>query len=121
MTKVIINEQHKLLEDQERILNEKFSTWDLYKVPADGWNVAQIEKVEEELRNEVVIFCSPIPLLIARLSENLGYLRRNFIGNDDKKLPEVLIFHNDHREKKELPNGKVISVVAQTGWELISV
>ena len=29
--------------------------------------------------------------------------------------------HNDRREKKELPNGKVIMAVAQTGWQLVSL
>jgi len=31
---------------------------------------------------------------------------------------EYYLLHNDRREKKELPNGRVISVVAQTGWQL---
>jgi hypothetical protein len=28
------------------------------------------------------------------------------------------VFSNDTREKKELPDGKVISVLAKTGWYL---
>jgi len=31
----------------------------------------------------------------------------------------VHIFHNDNREKKELPNGKIIHTVAQKGWVLV--
>ena len=32
---------------------------------------------------------------------------------------QVLVFHNDKRQKRELPNGKIISVVAETGWQLV--
>lgn len=44
------------------------------------------------------------------------------VGGMDCTVDErykVLIFHNDNREKKELPGGKVVSVVSQTGWQLI--
>jgi hypothetical protein len=52
-----------------------------------------------------VVFVSPIPAMIKRLVATKG-------------ADEVLIFCNDKREKKELPNGKVIYVVAQDGWYL---
>jgi hypothetical protein len=32
---------------------------------------------------------------------------------------EFFVLHNDRREKKELPNGKVIMTVAKEGWMIV--
>ena len=29
------------------------------------------------------------------------------------------VFHNDQREKKELPNGKIVMTVSKTGWVIV--
>jgi hypothetical protein len=105
---IIINEQHTLSENQVNVLNETFNPVNyrhiLVKVPATGLNL----KEQMEICNTVegkVVFVSPIPAMIKRLVATKG-------------ADEVLIFCNDKREKKELPNGKVIYVVAQDGWYL---
>lgn len=122
--KVIMNEQHSLMEEQENILNEKFSdNWEIFPVPAEGWTLEEMEKVYEELKSGyTIIFASPIPYLIMKLSHDEGY----YIATSENPLygvvyssSEVMIFHNDKREKKELPNGRIVHVVAQTGWQLV--
>lgn len=50
-----------------------------------------------------MVFVSPIPVLI-------GLTVKNGI--------DTYIFHNDRRDKKELPNSKIIMVVSQTGCML---
>lgn len=130
---VIVNESHNLMEEQEKLLNEKFDEIEFVKVPANGWSLEDMEGIEQSLLvkmtnaevrpggktvvypantgDNAVVFVSPIPYLLKELSIN------SFL--DGKQLYEVLVFHNDRREKKELPNGKIIQVVAQTGWRLV--
>jgi len=31
----------------------------------------------------------------------------------------IRVLHNDNRQKKELPNGKIIMTVAETSWQLV--
>ncbi len=105
---VFINEQHKLLPEQEKILNEAIDGYEKILIPSDGWTSDQIvDKIDElGIPDDVIfIFISPIPLMIA-LSVKSGI--------------KIGIMHNDNREKKEI-NGKIISVVAKTGWELIFI
>lgn len=66
-------------------------------------------KVKQELEQTAtdVVFVSPVPVLLAKLSAS--------------QVVKVHVLHNDNREKKELPNGKIISVVAKEGWELVNV
>jgi hypothetical protein len=101
---VLLNEQHSLLEEQRGILDGLFD-WTIKAVPSSGWTLSQMREVLQELKafDGEVIFASPIPALIMGMEG------------------EGLLFHNDHREKKELPNGKIIMTVAQTGWQLVSV
>lgn len=105
---VIINEQHTLSADQINKLNSKFGEdkWARLNVPADGWNASQQEEVARDLAGQDarVVFASPIPLLL-KLVLKAGV--------------ETFVFHNDNREKKELPNGKIIFTVAQDGWEIL--
>ena len=112
-TAVILNEQHSLLPAQTALLDAKFGAggWKIFPVPATGWTRQEIETLAVELaepaRALAVVFASPIPLLIARLAAR-------------KDL--VLVFHNDRRVAKEVPDGKggvkVIHTVAPDGWEL---
>ena len=132
MRKVIVikNEQHQFLPEQLEQLNKRFGvgSWEDYPVPADGWTKSQMDSVITEIANnrvETVVFLSPIPYLIKMISVDLGL---NYAAQDSNEninfgnttvVKEVLVFHNDRRVKKELPNGKVISVTAQDGWELV--
>ena len=104
---IIINEQHSLLPEQENLIKNKFPNheMDFVKIPCDGWKASEIIECAMTLCaiNNPIVIVSPIPLLFKEL---------NSLNTD------FFIFHNDERIKKELPNGKIISVVAQTGWEL---
>src|SRR5690554_3567804 len=141
-TIVIMNEQHSLLPEQEKILNEKFnflaprvevdseyakwehadpyedvvcSGWNVMSVPAGGWSKEEIDNNVRKLKKaENVVFVSPVPYMLKIMTYNKGM--GDELGYD---YPNIYLFHNDNREKKELPNGKVISVIAQTGWELV--
>lgn len=107
---VIINEQHRLMEQQKQIIERQLGNdIELLKIPAQGINRQEIEDLANELNNKSVnvIVLSPIPLLLARLAHNQG-------TND------VWILHNDRRDKVEI-NGQIRMVVAKDGWELIQV
>ena len=122
-TIIIINEQHSLLPQQSEIIRKELGQEiELRKIPAEGINRQQIEELAEELNrlnNINIVVLSPIPLLLGRLAYTSGEID----GRYDCVCPRnhIYILHNDQREKKELPNGKIISVVAQEGWELIEI
>jgi hypothetical protein len=104
---VVINAQHNLLDEQRQLLEKTFDSFEELKVPAEGWGKPTILAKAKELAesDHAVVILSPIPLLLGKVAASRG-------GRD------TYVFHNDRREKKDLPNGKIISVVAQTGWEL---
>lgn len=125
---VIINENHKLLPEQEHILKEMFPGLkpEFLFAPATGWTKEEMDEIvasfreatigPERYHKQDVVFVSPIP-----------YLLRELTRAEIDVYPEwsvdtgiwVSVFHNDRREKKELPDGRVIQVVAQSGWELL--
>ena len=123
---VIINETHTLMEDQVRVLNKKFGegNWKLYLSPKAGWSknemdyqIQKIIKMVKEYGKLHVIFASPIPYMLMELT-------RREIDAPSAEYCEstglfVHVLHNDRREKKELPNGKYIAVVAKEGWQLL--
>ena len=102
---VVINEQHQLMDSQIALLNEVYgeNSWERWNVPATGLTALEMEEAVNGFIFEGVypVFASPIPLMIALMCGG-----------------HFALLHNDKREKKELPNGKVIMTVAQTGWEL---
>jgi len=107
-TILIINEQHSLLPEQKEILSNRFENWEVLPVPSTGWTAKDMQETALYLscQEEVnAVFASPIPYLLklACTMDNVA----------------VHIFHNDNRDKKELPNGKVIFTVAQEGWQLL--
>jgi len=105
-TKVILNEQHKLMDDQKRMLDERFGIagWEITSVPSKGWILPKMKEVAGDLSNYAVCFASPIPALMKLVAST---------GN------EFYVLHNDNREKKELPNGKIIMTVAKEGWMIV--
>ena len=105
---VVINTQHTLLDEQRQLLEKTFDSFQELKVPAEGWDkstiLAQAKKLAKN--DDALVILSPIPLLLGKVT----FFRAG---------RGVYIFHNDRREKKELPNGKIIAVVSQTGWQLL--
>jgi len=105
---IIINEQHSMMDSQLEVIRKAFPYLDIaYKhVPATGWTLTDIRCICTHLIDETVVFVSPIPAMIKILMD---------VNGSDK----TFVMHNDKREKKELPNGKVIMTVAKTGWQLV--
>ena len=109
---LVINEQHELLPSQREQLGYNFPESEVEKVlvPAEGWTIEEMERIlSERLWGNFVVFVSPIPYLIKKLAfcEGLG------VGGQKGYTTKTFLFHNDRREKKELPNGKVISSYPQ--------
>lgn len=120
------NEQHSLLPEQVGILEKKFPQgYDIMNVPAEGWTLKEQKQIADELmENEgTFIFLSPVPYLLKRLSFQQGYGHGDNCVARNRPLyghkTNVLVFHNDNREKTVLPNGKIIQTVAKTGWVLV--
>lgn len=107
--KVIINESHEMFDEQEQILRVMFDNFDLVHVPKEGWKIEEIltmlEYFEKEDSEQVLVFVSPIPSMIVLATTAFSF--------------DVHVFHNDKREKVELPDGRVISKVAETGWVFV--
>lgn len=128
-TFIIINEQHSILEDQARILKEKFPNTDIEKItiPAKGLNLQEITELVKELtqKDGNIVFISPIPAMMVLLARDLAKLEYYKGEADAKNIPsgcpniQIFTFHNDRREKKELSNGKIIFTVAKEGWQLV--
>jgi len=124
-TTVIINEQHKLHPEQEQILNMRFEDWKTMLVPSDGWDIEQQKSIVKNLSG-IVVFVSPIPYMIksasmdAALNWSYNSCKYDYphVPCGDSLIEAVFVMANDNRVKRELPNGKIISVVAQDGWYL---
>ena len=117
---IVMNESHSLLPEQEKILGMVYEGFDILPVPSQGWDTDEMLDKINQLHDKAceekldIVFVSPIPLMIRELTEMSMCPK-----GSGKKRYKVKLFHNDRREKKELPNGKIIQVVAQTGWELV--
>jgi len=103
-TIVIMNETHKLMDEQHKLL-EVFGEYDILSVPKAGWTIDDMNNLDIDIDDRIV-FVSPVPYLLAKLSKR-GY--------------EVYLFHNDNRHKVELPDGKVIFRIPEKGWKLIKI
>ena len=125
---IIINEQHKLLTAQERLLDEQFSSWDVLSVPAKGWTYDEVLEQCEDILQALeliltiegpgkpelgfpaltVVFASPVPAMMVVLG-------RAARGAD----LDVCAFHNDRREAKELPDGRIVHTLSPEGWIIV--
>ena len=97
MNYLIINEQHQLMPEQVEILAQQIGEYHTLKIPASGLTRSQLESFTIDngiLYNDTIIFASPIPYLIKILCNRLTF--------ENELAYNVLIFHNDTREKKEL-------------------
>ncbi len=114
---IIINETHSMMDEQKSIIEERYQNYEFLKVPSHGWTLEEMKEIKSKIWKEYmnssgemnIVFVSPIPYLLKELAS----LGTNFPSFN------VLVMHNDRREKKELPDGRIISVVAQTGWQLV--
>jgi hypothetical protein len=112
----IINQVHSLMEEQSEILNSLIDEGDnliRVDIPEEGLNLEKQIKLSNSLMDEMseddyLVFVSPIPCM-------LGYICAQIESSQN-----VLVFGNDKRDKKELPNGKIIQVVSPTGWYLFN-
>jgi hypothetical protein len=130
-TIVIINEQHSLLPEQEEIIKQTFKNFEILKVPTNGWTLQEQKEVASRLYKQVatnrlgeetdnaIIFVSPVPFLMKEMQKRAIMSVPFHDMSREYENYCVLVFHNDRREKKELPDGKVISVVTQKGWQLV--
>jgi len=114
---VVLNEQHTLLPDQERVLLEAFESFEVFPVPATGWTRAEMRDAALLLDSSQVsiVFASPLPAMILDLARWNGQAE----GEQGMPEPRVFVLHNDRREKKELPGGTVIMTVASEGWQIV--
>lgn len=118
-TVVVINKQHQILPEQQNILIEQYKKYYELKVPTEGWVKEEMIEVRQLFSNQNVVFISPVPWLLMECAfwYSHGYYDIS-VGGDPRAPYGCKVFCNDTREKKELPNGKVISVTAKTGWYL---
>jgi len=106
-TLVVLNEQHKLLLNQKELIEGAIDKegYSIVNIPSTGLKLSELVKLSNSWHDSRIIFASPIPALIKLVAE------------DDSLV--LLVFHNDKREKKELSDGRIISVTSKTGWELV--
>jgi hypothetical protein len=125
---VVINTNHQLLPEQERLLNQFFPYgWERLDIPAEGLSLGQQVALCAKFNGEDVVFASPVPFLLARLAYASGAwdataaTASNHMA-DEVYIGRVYVFHNDQRVAKEVPDGhggvKVIHTVAPEGWTL---
>ena len=88
--KVIMNKQHLLFSEQQAVLNEKFTSYEVILVPQEGWNMAQMDDQIVELLATPgdIVFLSPIPYMLMRLCKM-----------DIPEGRDVFLFHRDIRYK----------------------
>lgn len=118
---VIINKDHEMKEEQKLLLENKFSNYELLEVPSEGWTYNEQINIARELEHYdglSIVFISPVPVLLAELSFAAGYGVGGFDLGVGPSYMFIFVFSNDQRIKKELPSGKIISVIPDTGWEL---
>lgn len=116
---IIMNEQHTLMDSQKDALLEKFPAgvyeFNFIDVPAKGWPTSEQNQIMRTLYDSV-LFISPIPYMLMELSKESQINSFQCPAPTRSKVEHVYVMVNDNREKKELPNGKIIHTVAKTGW-----
>ena len=130
-TKAVINEQHTLSETQIRLLDEQFpkssrNPWELWKVPAKGLTVTEQRKYAVKLAGcDNVVFCSPIPLLLAMVSAAKAYQWSESVVGKRECKNGVYVFSNERREAREVLGEdrkvRIVHCLAQEGWTLEAV
>ena len=112
----VINKAHSLMVEQEQILNSLICEGDdliRVDVPEEGLTLEeQIHMahaiMDEMNKGDYLVFVSPVPCMVGYVTTRLDISKN------------MLIFGNDTREKKELPNGRIVQVISKTGWYLFN-
>lgn len=120
--RIIINEQHSLNPAQHRILGERFESFEMIEIPAQGLPLAQQKDLASDLLGDAtpVVFVSPVPLLLAIMAGKCGRdLAHRDCGDPCIGYPQVFLFHNDSRSKAETAGATITSIVATEGWTLL--
>ena len=108
---VVINQDHDLFPEQIALLEKEFGKYDRINIPAEGLSLDRQRELARWMYDtgKVIVFASPVPALL------------NFLAHLDGEdgHHSVFVFHNDRRDKKELPGGKIIMTVAAEGWQLV--
>lgn len=115
--KIIMNTQHRLLPQQESLLRERFGSWEIFSVTAEGITKDQQLTLADELSGVegAVVFASPVPVLLAKTAAlAVGRLLSGLPG------AAVFVFANDRREAVE-SGGKLIHRIHPSGWELVEI
>lgn len=111
---VVINEQHSLTPQQEKLIKDKFHDFERYELPAGGATLDEADKMADDLgeayfdKEKHIIIVSPFPALMAKLHA---------------LSVEYHVLHNDKRTALEVtnPDGtkKVIHQVSPDGWVIV--
>jgi hypothetical protein len=116
---LIINKQHKLLEEQSKLIKKHFSlekfSLNVITVPATGWTKLEQFQVMAKIEG-VALFISPIPMMIKELSMDTVTNQHLLPIPSVSKVTGTFVMCNDTREKVELSNGKIIHKLSETGW-----
>lgn len=120
---IFINEQHSLKAEQSEILDSHFPDgYETIKIPANGWKLAEMKKIVMENRRNRIVMVSPVPFMIMNFQYRISQDRMTALHETDGYYApdaSISVFHNDNRDKKELPNGKIITTPAEKGWQLV--
>lgn len=101
---VVINETHVLMEEQISLLNDRFGkgNWERLELPAGGLKLDEIKSLVYGLPDNCeIVIASPVPAMLLVLSQVKA---------------KWSVFHNDNRDKIEIPDGRSIMTVSKTGW-----
>ena len=112
---IIINETHSMMDEQKSIIEERYQNYEFLKVPSHGWTLEEMKKIKSKIWEEYmyssgemnIVFVSPVPYLLKELA-SLGAKFSSF-----KSLWCTMT------QGERTPDGRIISVVAQTGWQLV--
>jgi hypothetical protein len=116
---LIINEQHDILPEQSKIMEKYFPpevySLNIITVPATGWTKLEQFEIMKNMKG-VALFISPIPMMIKELSMDTITNQHLLPIPSVSKVIGTFVMCNDTREKVELPNGKIIHKLSETGW-----
>lgn len=116
---VVLNSNRVLLPSQMDVLNKTFGEgkWEVFSVPvSEGIDHMTQNIIADRLLMFDVVFATPIPYMMARLSYRSGVLN----------MRNIYILHNDSRPTKSVYNKKkrqyeMIHVLPETNWVILPI